>query len=291
MFQNSFIDNKNKLYLIATPIGNLKEISFRTIEILNEVDIIFCEDTRVSQKLLNHLKIKKKLISLHKDNEKTRIKQVLNHLGQFNVGLICDAGYPLISDPGSLLVNEVISNGFSVVPISGPSAFINALVASGLDTSKFTFIGFLNSNKKSLEKQLNELKYHCETLIFYESPHRIKQTLESLLSLFKNRQVCLAREITKIYEQFYRADLQTIVNNIDSVSKQGEYVIIIEGYKDQLPDFTNLSIINHINLVIERSSINVNDAIKVVAQLRNLPKRIVYNEYHQIKDKQFCIDD
>lgn len=285
MFQNSFIDNKNKLYLIATPIGNLKEISFRTIEILNEVNLIFCEDTRVSQKLLNHFKIKKKLISLHKNNEKSRIQQVLSHLREFNVALICDAGYPLISDPGSLLVKEVINNGFSVIPISGPSAFINALVASGLDTNKFTFIGFLSSNKNNLVKQLNELKYHSETLIFYESPHRIKQTLELLLLSFKNRKVCLAREITKIHEQFYRTDLQTIVNNIENISKQGEYVIIIEGYQEQLPDFANLSIINHINLVIERSNININEAIKVVAQLRNLPKRVVYNEYHQIKNK------
>lgn len=284
MIQNSFKSKNNKLYLVATPIGNLDEVSIRTKTILQTVDYIFCEDTRVSQKLLNKLAIKKSLIALHKHNENMKTEQVLNYLKQGHIALISDAGYPLISDPGKILVQSVIAAGYDVVPISGPSAFINALVASGLNTTTFTFIGFLSKKITVATTQLTTLKYRPETLIFYESCHQIKKTLALLFTIFGNRKICLAREITKIYEQFYRSNLETINNNIDNIETKGEYVIVLSGYEDQTMEFDHLSIIEHINLVIKNSKVTINQAIKEVAQLRGLSKAIVYNHYHQ-KDK------
>lgn len=279
--QKSFESDKPILYVVATPIGNLQEMTPRAISVLESVDVIAAEDTRNTKKLLAHFGIHTKLISHHQHNETQSANGLLELLRQGqNVALVSDAGYPLISDPGWVVTQKVIEEGFSVVPISGSNAMLNALVASGLDTKHFMFYGFLKSQEKERIKELNELKYFPYTLVFYEAPHRIKKMLNSCLQVFGNRQICLARELTKKHEEFIRGTIEEVLNIIDDI--KGEMVIVVEGSKEEkLLDETSAMPLIHdqINSYIE-TGLTTNEAIKRVAKERGLSKNQIYKEYH-----------
>ena len=224
--------NLAKLYICPTPIGNLEDITLRTIRILSEVDYIAAEDTRHSIKLLNHLEIKKPLISLHEHNEMYKSEEIIKLINQdHDVALVSDAGMPGISDPGEKLIRQCIEQKIEVIALPGPSAFITALVNSGLDTTRFTFIGFLDRNNKKRKADLQALKTREETLIFYEAPHRIEKMLNELYETLGDRKIVIARELTKKYEQYIRTNLKNLIDTIESLEKRGEMVIILEGIK------------------------------------------------------------
>lgn len=221
---------KGILYICSTPIGNLEDITLRVLRILKEADLIAAEDTRRTLKLLNHYGIKKPLISYHEHNKEVRGNQIIEMLllGK-NVALVSDAGMPGISDPGEDLVKKAIENEIKVVPLPGPSAFVTALVISGLPTSRFVFEGFLPKNKSERIKFLNELKNDDRTLIFYEAPHRILKLLEDIYEVLGNRRVVLARELTKLHEEVLRVDVQNLLNILRERELKGEMVLIVEG--------------------------------------------------------------
>lgn len=229
----SFTNEKPILYLVATPIGNLKEFPSRALEIVNEMDIIAAEDTRNAFSLLSHFGIKKEYFSLREHNEveasKTLIKKILE--GK-KVAYMSDAGYPGISDPGYLLVKEALENDINVSTISGSSAFINALVASGLETKHFYFYGFLPAKENEAKEEISSFKDKKETIILYEAPHRIMKTLNLLRDGLGNRYVCLARELTKLNEEYIRGSLDELLT-IDEATIKGEIVLIIEGNKSE----------------------------------------------------------
>ncbi len=219
-----------KLFLVATPIGNLDDITIRAINILKEVDLIAAEDTRHTLKLLNHFDIKKTLISYYREIEKTKSEILIDKLLEGkDIALVSDAGTPGISDPGEEIVKKAIESNIEIHPIPGACAFVNALVCSGLNTNEFTFVGFLSANKKDKINKLEELKEENKTLIFYEAPHKMKKTLKTILEIFGNRKMVLAREITKIHEEFIRGTISEILENQDEL--RGEFVILIEGSK------------------------------------------------------------
>ena len=240
---------KGKLYLVATPIGNLEDITFRALKVLERVDLIAAEDTRHTLGLLNHFNISKPLISYYKQNEKTKSEILINKLleGQ-NIAVVSDAGTPGISDPGEEIVKACIEAEIDIIPIPGACAFVNALIASGFSTREFSFIGFLSAEKKERKEKLEELKYETKTLIFYEAPHKLKTMLESLLEVLGDRKIVLAKEITKIHETFIRDNVSNILNNIENI--KGEFVILVEGSdvskKDvELDNLNNLTLEEH----------------------------------------------
>lgn len=219
-----------KLYVCPTPIGNLEDITLRTIRTLEEVDYIAAEDTRHTIKLLNHLNIKKPLISLHEHNEAFKSKELIELITSgHDVALVSDAGMPGISDPGEKLIKQCIESEVEVVTLPGPSAFITALVNSGLDTSRFTFIGFLDRNNKTRKETIEALKARQETLIFYEAPHRIEKTISELFEILGDRKIVIARELTKKYEQYIRTNLKSLSEDFSMLEHRGEMVIILEG--------------------------------------------------------------
>ncbi len=277
MSQKSY-DNKPTLYLIATPIGNMEDITYRAINVLNKVSVIFSEDTRVTNQLLSYYNIKNKLISSHQYNEKENIDKLLKYLndGQ-DVGLVTDRGTPIISDPGYYLAQAAINNNYNVVSIPGATAFVSALITSNIEAQPFTFIGFLNSKQSKRKKELEELKNHKYTLIFYESPHRLIDTLNDMLKILGNRNIAISREITKKFEEIYRGTISDVINELDVV--KGEFVIVLEGNKD-VNDFNNLSILEHVDLYI-KNGYDSKEAIKKVAHERKLNKNEVYREYHK----------
>lgn len=277
MSQKSY-DNKSTLYLIATPIGNMEDITYRAINVLKSVSVIFSEDTRVTNQLLSYYNIKNKLISSHQYNEKENIDKLLKYLndGQ-DVGLVTDRGTPIISDPGYYLAKAAISNNYNVVSIPGATAFVSALITSNIDAQPFTFFGFLNSKSSKRRKELEELKNNKYTVIFYESPHRLIDTLNDMLKILGNRNISISREITKKFEEIYRGTISDVINELDVL--KGEFVIVVEGNKD-VNDFSNLSILDHVNLYIE-NGLDSKEAIKKVAHERKLNKNEVYREYHK----------
>lgn len=277
MSQKSY-DNKPTLYLIATPIGNMEDITYRAINVLKSVSVIFSEDTRVTNQLLSYYNIKNKLISSHQYNEKDNIDKLLKYLndGQ-DVGLVTDRGTPIISDPGYYLAKAAINNNYNVVSIPGATAFVSALITSNIDAQPFTFFGFLNSKASKRRKELEELKNNKYTLIFYESPHRLIDTLNDMLKILGNRNISISREITKKFEEIYRGTISDVINELDVL--KGEFVIVVEGNKD-VNDFSNLSILDHVNLYIE-NGLDSKEAIKKVAHERKLNKNEVYREYHK----------
>ena len=278
--QKSFQNDVISLYLVATPIGNLDELSPRAIEVLTSVAIIAAEDTRVTQKLLNRFKIKTKLIAHHAHNEAESAKGILKLLnsGQ-NVALVSDAGYPLMSDPGSVLVQTVIQAGFNVIPVSGASASLNAIVASGLSVQPHLFYGFLPQQDKAMQAELNQLKTYPMTLIFYEAPHRIKKTLEKMLPSFGNRRAVIARELTKVHEEFLRGTLEELIEALH-IEPKGEIVLVVEGnLNDREPALDLNEIHRRIEVYIEQG-ISASDAIKQVAKDTGLQKNDIYNAYH-----------
>ena len=277
MSQKSY-DDKPTLYLIATPIGNMEDITYRAINVLNKVSVIFSEDTRVTNQLLSYYNIKNKLISSHQYNEKENIDKLLKYLndGQ-DVGLVTDRGTPIISDPGYYLAQAAINNNYNVVSIPGATAFVSALITSNIEAQPFTFIGFLNSKQSKRKKELEELKNHKYTLIFYESPHRLIDTLNDMLKIMGNRNIAISREITKKFEEIYRGTISDVINELEVV--KGEFVIVLEGNKD-VNDFSNLSILEHVDLYI-KNGYDSKEAIKKVAHERKLNKNEVYREYHK----------
>lgn len=278
MFQKSY-DGSPTVYLIPTPIGNMEDITLRAINILKEVDVIFSEDTRVTSLLLNHLNIKKKLISSHEYNEKENENKFLSFLKeQKNIGIVTDRGTPIISDPGYELVKIAIANGYNVVGLPGPTALIPALITSGLSPAPFLFYGFLNSKESKRIKELEDLKKEKATLIFYESPHRLKQTLEDMLKILGDRNISISREISKKYEEVIRGNISLVLEEFDNI--KGEFVIIVEG-NNNCVDYTNISVIEHVNAYIKEGN-SVNDAIKLVAKDRSVAKKEIYNVYHNI---------
>ena len=220
------------LYLVPVPIGNLRDITLRALEILQKVEIIAAEDTRITRSLLSHYQIKSgRLISLHKYNEKKRIPEILELLEQGkDIAVVSDAGSPGISDPASLLVQEAIDHQINIIPLPGATAIIPALTASGFNTESFLFLGFLPLTAKHRKEKLSLIKNSIHTVILYEAPHRIKRTLTELSEYIDNRRICLAREITKIYEEFIRGNIQDIITNFN-IKEKGEFVIVIEGKK------------------------------------------------------------
>ena len=277
--RQSFIEIKPTLYLVSTPIGNLEDMTFRAIETLKKVDVIYAEDTRNSGRLLKHFDIETKLESVHEHNQAQKVDTMLDLLRQNkNIALISDAGMPRISDPGDLLVKACLDHDYTVVPIPGANALTTALIASPFQTHPFLFYGFLPAKKTQREKALESLKTRTETLIFYEAPHRINAMLESLKTVFDDRHVCIARELTKRYETFIDMYLSEIK---DLEPLKGEMVVIVEGFK-QGETFTEDDMIEHIELLIHDGKKEM-DAIKQVAKLRSMKKNDVYMAYQTHK--------
>jgi len=271
----NYQSNKCTLYLIATPIGNLEDITLRALRILNEVDKIYAEDTRVTIKLLSHYDIKKPLISFHDHNSTVKIEAVLNDLENgLTVGLVSDAGMPLVSDPGYDLVRKVLERNYNVVSLPGANALLPALTMSGIKTHPFLFYGFLDAKVTKRKAELTDLQYRQETLIFYEAIHRIKQTLNDMFTVFGDRKFVIAREITKAYEEIIQGSLSEYQ---DLPELKGELVLIIEGFFDT-EEKSNLSIVEQVDFFIE-SGLRKTEAMKKVSELTGLPKNRIYQEY------------
>ena len=276
MWQKSY-DDSPTLYLIPTPIGNMEDMTFRSINILKKVSVIFSEDTRVTGLLLNHFDIKKKLISLHDHNEDIVKEKVLEYLSNgFDVGLVTDRGTPIISDPGYKTVKYVSSNGYNVVALPGANAFVPALITSGIAPAPFTFYGFLDSKDSKKKKELEGLKFINNTLIFYEAPHRIIKTLSLMLEIFGDREISISREISKKFESIYRGNISDVINDFDNI--KGEFVIVVSGYTGT--DNGDLSIVDRVNLYIS-NGMDKMSAIKMVAKDKNISKSEVYSIYHK----------
>ena len=278
--QKSFENENPTLYLVATPIGNLAEMTPRAIDVLKEVDIIAAEDTRNTMKLLSHFEISTRCIAHHMHNEYESAKGLLQLLDEGkNVAVVSDAGYPLVSDPGQVVVNMVVEAGYNVVPISGANAALNALVASGLPAQPFMFVGFIKGNESEKRKECLEISKIKQTMIFYEAPHRIKKTLEMFLEVFGNRHVCLAREITKKHEEFIRGTLSEVIEICDEL--KGEMVIVMEGASDDvLTEDLPFSVINEKIQNYIREGFSTKEAIKKVAKDHGLSKNELYKQFH-----------
>lgn len=278
MWQNSY-DNSSTLYLIPTPIGNLEDMTIRSINILKLVDVIFCEDTRVTLLLLNHFEIKKKVIALHEHNEETAKEKVLEYLKNgSSVAIVTDRGTPIISDPGYKTVKYVSSLGYNVVALPGANAFVPALIVSGIEPAPFVFFGFLNSKDSKRKQELEKLKFCRYTMIFYEAPHRIKRTMEEMYETFGDREVSLSREISKKYESVYRGVISNLLPTLDDI--KGEFVIVVSPFKEENVIVEEVSLKDNVSLYVE-NGMDVMDAIKRVAKERNIAKNEVYKEYHR----------
>ncbi len=281
--RNTSYSSKYLLYIIATPIGNLSDITLRALDILSEADIIACEDTRNTLKLLNHFDIKnKKLISLHEHNETKISLQIIDKIKQnLNICYVSDAGYPLISDPGSILVKMCLENDIAVSVIPGASAFLNALVGSNISTDHFYFYGFLAPTTSKRKKQLAELKSFKDTIIFYEAPHRLKETCLDIKSIFSNRKITICRELTKYHEEYIYLNIDDI-DELDFESIKGEIVIVVEGNKEETTiDITDIE--DEIKTLLETSNLKNNEIAKQLANKYNLSKNEIYDLILKIK--------
>ena len=271
-----------KLYLIATPIGNLGDITYRAVEILKTVDLIAAEDTRHSLKLLNYLDISKPMISYHRHNEDTKTKELIKILKEGkNIGLITDAGTPGISDPGEEIVKEAIKENIEIVPIPGACALINALIASGLNTKEFAFYGFLPLDKKLRNDKLEDIKIQNKTIIFYEAPHRLEKTLKEMLGIFGDIEIVIAKEITKIHEKFIRERISKILENLGDV--KGEHIILFEMHsktekEKETERLNNMTLEEHyqyyVNIGLAKKEI-----IKKIAKNNKVPKDEIYKQF------------
>lgn len=276
MSQKSY-DDSASLYLIPTPIGNLDDITVRALKTLETVDFILCEDTRETGKLLSKYNIKKKLVSCHEFNEDKIKSNVVDELSKgMNIGLVTDQGTPIISDPGYIIAREVIRCGYNVISLPGATAFVPALTSSGISPSPFIFYGFLNAKNSKQKSELETLKNLKYTMIFYESVHRIKDTLKNMLEVFGDRNISINREISKIHEEIVRGKITELIDLVDEM--KGEFVIIVEG-NNEVVDYSSMSIIDHVKVYVD-DGMSEKDAIKLVAKERNVAKSIVYKEYH-----------
>ncbi len=270
------------LYVVATPIGNLDEMSPRGISTLKSVSLIACEDTRETMKLCSRFEITTPLISCHEHNEFYVADKIINILKKGeDVAIVSDAGYPGISDPGALLIQKCIENSIKVVVVSGPCAIINALVASGLDTSHFFFYGFLASKKGERRKELEKYKKLEDTIIFYEAPHRIIETLEDIKTIFGDRRIALCRELTKKFEDYLRGNISIILEEIKEVPVKGEIVLVVEGAEpENIATLSDVEIMQKVNELIQ-SGMSASDAIKTVSSTHKMKKNEVYRLFHQ----------
>lgn len=266
-----------KLYIVATPIGNLEDITLRALRVLKEVDLIAAEDTRQTLKLLNHYEINKPLISYHRHNEETKSEILIEKLrnGE-NIALVSDAGTPGICDPGEEVIKKAIEDNIEVIPIPGACAMINALIVSGISTKEFEFLGFLPLNKKLRRQKLKEIENSSKTIIIYEAPHKMKTTLGDLKEILKDRKIVLARELTKIHEEFIRKSIDELLSEIDTI--KGEMILIIEGNKidtEECKNFDEISLKDHYKLY-EEKGLNKKEIIKQIAKDRNVNKNEIY---------------
>lgn len=283
--KSNAVDN-GKLFLVGTPIGNLEDMTYRAIRILHEVDVIAAEDTRNTIKLCNHYEIQTSLMSYHEHNLVVGGEKILTLLAEGkSVALVSDAGMPCISDPGADISAKAIEHGFDVVPVPGANAAITALVASGLTTQPFAFHGFLPRNKKERAEKIDQLRKKEETIILYEAPHRLKETLKALHEqLEPTRKVVLAREVTKKFEEFLRGTIEEAVVWANDHTIRGEFCVMIEGgdgiVEEEIAWWQDLSIYDHVEAVIQQKDIRSKEAIREVAEARNISKRDVYQAYH-----------
>lgn len=280
---------KGVLYLVPTPIGNLDDMTFRAVQTLKAVDIIASEDTRHTQKLLNHFEIKTSQISYHEHNEYERTEEIISRLnaGQ-SVAQVSDAGMPCISDPGTYLVQRAIESSIQIIPLPGANAGVTALIASGLSTEPFTFIGFLPRSPKERRDVLEEWENHRETLIFYEAPHRLKKTLADLALVFgQGRQMSLCRELTKKFEEFVRGTVEEVSEWVYNHSVRGEFVLIVSGNAnpaERLNYDSNETAVEQVKRLIDVEHLKPKEAMKKVAKIRNLKTRDLYDDYHGLNE-------
>lgn len=274
MSQKSY-NGKQTLYIVPTPIGNLEDITFRAVSTLREVDVIFSEDTRVTLNLLNHFNIKNHLVSSHKFNEDISSEKVLEYLASGNnVAIVSDRGTPILSDPGNICVKKAIEHGYNVVSLPGATAAIPALTSSGIDASRFIFYGFLSNRGSQRKKELEKLKGHQMTIIFYEAPHRILDMLHDLKEIFGERYISVSREISKKYEEIYRGKISDVISELGM--PKGEFVIVVSG-NSETTNFDSLTVKEHVNMYIEDGN-DEKTAIKMVAKDRNVPKSEIYKQ-------------
>ncbi|WP_088014799.1 16S rRNA (cytidine(1402)-2'-O)-methyltransferase [Gottfriedia acidiceleris] len=288
--QKSFLNEElGCLYLIPTPIGNLEDMTFRAVRILKEVDYIAAEDTRNTKKLCNHFEIPTPLVSYHEHNKEKAGQKLVEDLKQgLKIGLVSDAGMPCINDPGYELVKLCLEEGISVIPLPGANAALTSLISSGLPTDSFLYIGFLARQKKDKKKQLEPLKGQRSTVILYESPHRLKETLHVILEVLGDRKIVLCRELTKKFEEFLRGTVSDAIDWATNEEVRGEFVVVLEGASEEEVNnneecwWQELSINQHVDWYINEKNEKSKDAIKLVAKDRSLNKRDVYAEYHEI---------
>ena len=276
------------LYLVATPIGNLEDMTMRAIRVLKEVDIIAAEDTRNTKKLCNYFEISTPLISYHDHNLLAGGEKLLELLREGKrIALVSDAGLPCISDPGADIAAKAVKEGFAVVPVPGANAALSALIASGLSTQPFFFYGFLSRNKKERKAEIEKLQKRQESVILYESPHRLKESLRDMQSIMDGtRKIVLARELTKKFEEFLRGTIDEAIEWVEQAEIRGEFCIVLEGNEDAIetseekPWWTELTLQGHVDQLIEEKQCTSKEAIKEVAIQRGLSKREVYQNYH-----------
>lgn len=276
MSQKSY-DNTPTLYLVPTPIGNMEDITIRSINVLKSVSVIFSEDTRETLKLIKYYDIEKPLIACHKFNEDSAVLKICKYLDNGeNVALVSDRGTPAISDPGYVSVYNISKKGYNVVCLPGATAFTPALVMSGLNPNHFLFYGFLDSKKSSKKKELESLKTEKNTIIFYESPYRIRETLLLIKEIMGDRNISISREISKKYEEVYRGKVDDVLEEL--IEPKGEFVLVVDGNKEK-ENYDTISLVEHVKILIS-DGISEKDAIKKVAKLHNVEKNKVYMEYH-----------
>lgn len=276
---------QGKLYLCATPIGNLGDITYRCVETLKTVDLIAAEDTRRTLGLLNHLNIEKPLTSYYEHNRREKGELLISEMKNGkNIALVSDAGTPAISDPGEDLVALCIENGIDVVPVPGAVAGINALIASGLPTGRFAFEGFLSVSKKTRADSLEKLKNEERTMIFYEAPHKLKNTIRDMYKTFGNRKIAFCRELTKVHEEFFRTTLEEAIDYYEENQPRGEFVLIVEGKatedikEEEQNAWMNMSIAEHVEFYLSKGTPE-KEALRNVAKDRGVSRRDIYNEY------------
>ncbi|MFB3171192.1 16S rRNA (cytidine(1402)-2'-O)-methyltransferase [Neobacillus sp. 179-C4.2 HS] len=290
MWQQKSFENeaqKGILYLVPTPIGNLEDMSFRAVRILKEADLIAAEDTRNTKKLCNYFEIQTPVVSYHEHNKESSGEKLIHKIKEgLKIALVSDAGMPAISDPGYELVEAAISEKVTVVPLPGANAALPALIASGLTCQPFYFYGFLNRSKKEKRTELESLKRQTGTLVFYESPHRLKETLTVMYEILGNRKAAICRELTKKFEEFIRGNLSELLEWVHQDEIRGEFCLIIEGAdentlkEEESSWWETLSIEEHVNHYINVKDIPSKEAIKQTAKDRSINKREVYQAYH-----------
>lgn len=271
-----------KLYIVATPIGNLEDITYRAINILQNVDIIAAEDTRHTLKLLNHYNITKHLISYHRHNEDIKSDELLNKLKNGNnIALVSDAGTPGICDPGAIIIKKCLEQNIQVIPIPGACAFVNGLICSGLNTDAFLFLGFLPLNKKNRKYRLEQIENSKQTIILYEAPHKLQTTLEDLQKILGDRKIVIARELTKIHEEFIRGNVDEVIEKTKDI--KGEIIILIEGIKEDFNElkkekFEKFTLEEHYKYY-EKQGFDKKEIIKKIAKDRAVHKNVIYKYF------------